>query len=434
MQLSLFGINHTSAPAGVRDAVAMTAEEIGDFVVQYRERIDAVQELVVLSTCHRTELYMGAADTAAAGKQLRDVVCTFKGVEHMHNGQYTFEREGREAAKHLFRVAAGLDSLMIGEDQILGQVKDALAVAERCGAPGSLLTRFFHAAVHTGKRVRSETEIGRGAVSIAYAAVGMATKVFNDLAQHSVAVVGAGETGRLVGLHFRDQRPAQLFVLNRTFERARQLAEELGGRARPFDELAATLREVDVVVSATVAPEPVMSAEMLAEVMRERGGRPLVAIDIASPGDIDPAAGRLANLFLYDLDALGAITEHNRAQRAKEIPKAERIVDDEQRRFFRWYETLAVTPVVRALRKSFEEIGRREARKHGKQFHRTDRETLERYTQALISKLLHHPTLGLKDLDRSTPEGFGKLAAMRDLFRLDADGDGPGSEGDGESR
>jgi len=188
------------------------------------------------------------------------------------------------------------------------------------------------------------------------------------------------------------------------------------------------------VVSATVAPEPVMSAEMLAEVMRERGGRPLVAIDIASPGDIDPAAGRLANLFLYDLDALGAITEHNRAQRAKEIPKAERIVDEEQRRFFQWYETLAVTPVVRALRKSFEEIGRREARKHGKQFHRTDRETLERYTQALISKLLHHPTLGLKDLDRSTQEGFGKLAAIRELFRLDADGDGPGSEGDGESR
>jgi glutamyl-tRNA reductase len=159
-----------------------------------------------------------------------------------------------------------------------------------------------------------------------------------------------------------------------------------------------------------------------------------VLIDIASPGDIDPAAGRLANVFLYDLDALGAITEQNRNQREKEIPKAERIVDEEHRRFFEWYETLAVKPVIRALRKNFEEIGRREARKHGKQFHRTDRDALERYTQALISKLLHHPTLGLKDLDRSTPEGFGKLAAMQDLFRLETDGDGPRSAADGESQ
>ena len=199
MELFVLGANHTTAPVEVRDALAMDAEEMSQFVRGIRERHGSLEEIVVLSTCNRTEFYGSATDVDAANKTLREAVASHKGVTYLQNGDYTYLRAGRSAAKHLFRVAVGLDSLMLGEPQILGQVKDALAVAEQSGGPGACLTRLFQCAAHVGKRARNETGIGRGAMSVAYAGVAMASKVFGDLSRHSVLLVGAGETGGLAG-------------------------------------------------------------------------------------------------------------------------------------------------------------------------------------------------------------------------------------------
>ena len=437
MELFVLGANHTTAPVEVRDALAMDAEEMSQFVRGIRERDDSLAEIVVLSTCNRTEFYGSAMDVDAANKTLREAVAYHKGVTYLQNGDYTYQRAGRSAAKHLFRVAAGLDSLMLGEPQILGQVKDALAVAEQSGGPGACLTRLFQCAAHAGKRARSETGIGRGAMSVAYAGVAMANKVFGNLSRHSVLLVGAGETGALAGKYLAKEQPEDLVVVNRTHARAVELAGKLNGRARPMDELDQALLDADVVVTATASREPLIDAGMIESLMKARSHRPMVLVDVASPRDVDPEVGRLDNIFLYDLDALEQIVEQNRAARSKEIPMAERIVEEELDFFFKWYATLAVTPVIRALRGSFEEIGRREAHKHAKHFHRSDREMLERYTHALINKLLHRPTIRIKELNQSTADGLTKLSAVQDLFQLSVEApessraesdDGRGSE------
>ena len=421
MELFVLGANHTTAPVEVRDALAMDAEETSSFLRGLRERTDSVAELVVLSTCNRTEFYGSAADVDSANRTLREAVRYYKGVTHLQNGDFTYVRAGRGAARHLFRVASGLDSLMLGEPQILGQVKDALSVAGESGGSGACLTRLFQCATHAGKRTRSETAIGRGAMSVAYAGVAMATKVFGDLSRHRILVVGAGETGALAATYLAKEQPADLVVVNRTLARAVELAAKLGGHACSLGELDQALVDADVVVTATASPEPLIGAAMLEPIIKARGRRPLVLVDVASPRDVDPKAGRLDNVFLYDLDALERIVDQNKAARAKEIPRAERIVEEELDYFFEWYDALAVAPMIRALRKAFEEIGEREALKHSKHFHRSDREMLERYTRSLINKLLHHPTIRIKELDRSTAEGVNKLAAVQELFQLRSD-------------
>ena len=418
MDLLVLGANHTTAPVKVRDEVAMDAEGASDFVQRIRENDNPVAEIVVLSTCNRTELYASTVDVSGADRALREAISGFKGVPHFNNGDYTYLRSGRGAARHLFRVASGLDSLMLGEQQILGQVKDALAIAERNGGPGVYLTRLFQSAAHTGKRSRAETAIGRGAMSVAYAGVAMASKVFGDLSRRRVLVVGAGETGALAATYLAKEHPVELVVTNRTPERAEGLAKKLHGRSRPIEELDQALQDADVVVTATTSSTPLITAAMMDPIMKARGRRPLVLVDVASPRDVDSAVGRLDNVFLYDLDALGQIVEQNRSARSKEIPKAERIIEEELNFFFDWYESLAVTPMIKALRQTFEEIGKREVHKHAKHFHRSDREMLERYTRSLISKLLHQPTVRIKGLDRSTKDGITKLSAVRDVFQL----------------
>jgi glutamyl-tRNA reductase len=433
MELFVLGANHTTAPVEVRDSLVMDAEESLRLTRDVREREASLAEVVVLSTCNRTEFYGSTDNLDSAERTLRDAVAAHKGVTHLENGAYTYLRTGRGAARHLFRVAAGLDSLMLGEPQILGQVKDALAVAQECNGSGAALTRLFQCAAHAGKRARTETAIGRGAMSVAYAGVAMAAKVFGDLSRHHVLLLGAGETGRLAGTYLAKEHPEHLVVVNRTYQRAVELAAKLGGHARPFDQLEPALADADVAVSATAAPEPIITAAMLEPIMKTRGHRPLVLVDVASPRDVDPRSGRLDNVFLYDLDALEKIVDQNRAARAKEIPKAERIVEEELDYFFEWYDALAVTPMIRALRRTFEEIGEREAIKHAKHFPRSDREMLERYTRSLINKLLHRPTLRIKELDGSSSSGISTLAAVRDLFQLEVDSDA-GTDSDSEKR
>ena len=304
---------------------------------------------------------------------------------------------------------------------MLPQVKEAFDLAEKNRAAGALLTRLFNSAVHTGKRARSETEIGKGTVSVAYAAVEMVLKVFGSLEKFPVLVLGAGETGALVAKHFADAKPKVLTVVNRTFPRAQELARELGGQARPWEELEDALAEAKVVVAATGAPAPIVDSISMLRALKRSGRGPRVLVDIANPRNIHPRVGALDRVFLYDLDALESIADQNRSRREKEIPKVEGIVADEVDKFLAWYESLEVVPVIRALRGRFQEIADQELKKRSKAFHSEDQEALEEYTRSLLNKLLHQPTSRIRNVEPSDSHGIHKLVAVQELFELDVD-------------
>lgn len=421
MELMVLGTSHETAPVEIRDQVQFSPADVEGFCGRLRGQRSDVLELSVLSTCNRTEIYSLVREPERGEGLIRGAIEAQKGVAHMGNGRYTYLLEGHDSVRHLFRVAAGIESMLVGEPQILGQVRDAHKLADHNRTSGAVLTRLFNSAVHVGKRARTETEIGRGTVSVAYAAVEMALKVFDGLSKHTVAVVGAGETGTLVARHLADQKPARLIVLNRTLSGAEAVAAELGGEAWPFDRLEDALAEASVVVTATASPEPLLQTDHLSRVAKKRGRSPLVLVDISNPRNIDPAVGRIDSVFLYDIDALEAIADKNRARRAKEIPRVERIVEEEVAAFFAWYDALQVVPVLRALRDRFHEIGREELERHGRRFSRADQEALESYTRSLINKLLHQPTTRIRTVDAATSHGLHKLVAIQELFELELD-------------
>ena len=420
MDLVVLGANHRTAPAEVRDRVQMSPAEVESFCGDLHRSRDEIVELSVLSTCNRTEIYSLVRDRERADRLVRDAVQRLKGVPYMGNGRYTYTLEGREMVRHLFGVAAGIDSLMVGEPQILGQVRDAHKLSDQSRFSGAILTRLFNSALHVGKRARTETEIGVGTVSVAYAAVEMALKVFDGLARHTVAVVGAGETGELVATHLAEQKPDRLLVLNRSPGRAESLAARLGGEAHGLDALERVLAEASVVVTATSSPELLLRRASLEPVLARRH-RPLVLVDISNPRNIDPSLAEIGSVFLYDLDALEGIAEQNRQHRAREIPKVERIVDEEVDAFFDWYDALHVVPVLRALRDRFHEIGREEVERLGGGLSVEERQALESFARSLINKLLHQPTTRIKGIEAMSSHGLHKLVAIQELFELELD-------------
>jgi glutamyl-tRNA reductase len=421
MDLIVLGTSHQTAPAEVRDEVQFAPTDVEALSARLRGSREEILELSVLSTCNRTEIYSLVQDPARAQALLRSAVEAQKGVPHLGNGRYAFVLEGESMVRHLFRVAAGIESLLVGEPQILGQVRDAYKLADHHRTAGAVLTRLFDTALRVGKRARTETEIGKGTVSVAYAAVEMALKVFDGLDNHVVVVVGAGETGALVARHMADQRPAKLIILNRTMERGAQLAAEVSGEARPLEELGAVLGDASVVVTATGAAQPLLHSGHLRQLVRKRGASPLVLVDIANPRNIDPAVGRIENIFLYDLDALEGIAEQNRARRAKEIPRVEAIVEEEVAQFMGWYESLRVVPVIRALRDQFHRVGEEELEKYARRLDPRDRETFRAFARSLVNKLLHHPTSRIRGIDAASSHGVHKLVAVQELFELDLD-------------
>lgn len=420
MELIVLGSSHQTAPADIRDRVQMSVVEVEAFCGRLRRERDHILELGVLSTCNRTEIYSLVSDQEAADPLIRAAIEEMKGVPYMGNGKYTYLLQGRDMVRHLFRVSSGVESLMVGEPHILGQVRDAFKVADHSRSTGAVLTRLFNTALHVGKRARTETEIGAGTVSVAYAAVEMALKVFDGLAKHTVAVVGAGETGELVAKHVSAHGPRRLLVLNRTPQKAEALAAAVGGEPRPMDSLLSVVEEADVIVIATASPEPLLWRDDVEAVVRKRRGRPLVMVDISNPRNIDPAVGKIDNIFLYDLDALEEIADRNRERRAREIPRVEAIVEEEVGTFFDWYDALHVVPVLRALRDQFHAAGRAELERQ-RGLSDAEREALQVYTRRLINKLLHEPTTRIKGVDAMTAAGMRKLVAIQELFELEID-------------
>ena len=413
MQIVLTGVSHKTAPLAVREALAVGADALPSALARFGEHVD---NGVILSTCNRTELYAIARDLQHGADALDRFIGAQFDVDpdDVRGGLYTLEQD--DAVRHLFRVASGLDSQIIGESEVLGQVRDAFSAATRQRVAGHALGRLFHCAIRTGKRARTETGIGRNALSVSRACVELARRSVGPLAEARALILGAGEASRLAAVALRDAGVVRFAVANRTPENAVPLAADLDATLSGLDDLPALLADADVVVTATAAPDIILTAEDVAEAMRRRNGRPLALMDVAAPRDVDPSAGSLPGVSLFTLDDLDAIAEANRAEREAEAGRVEAIVAEETARFRSWWAGRAVTPTIAQMRRRAEELRAAEVARTVARLGlaEEDAERVEAMTRSLVKKMLHAPT---RELRERNDESF-TLAARR-LFGLD---------------
>jgi len=424
MHLLLVGISHRTAPVEIRERVDFQARGLELALRTLASRQPG--EIAVLSTCNRAELYIACEDVDAAKSELVSFVSAFHEVEVKAIEPHVYDVTDLEAARHLFRVAAGLDSLVVGEPQILGQVKEAHGAARQAETAGPLLNRLFHACFAVGKRVRTETNLGSGAVSVSYAAVGLARKIFGDLQGRNVVVLGAGEMGKLTAQHMKSQGVKQVTIVSRTIAHAARTAEAIGGAiAARWEDMDAALAAADIVITATGAATPILTKARVESVMRPRRGRPLFIIDIAVPRDVEAAAAEIDGVFLYNIDDLQASVRENLAKRASEVERAEKIVDEELEKFAAWLRSRGVIPTVVALRQSFEAIRRSELERLEfklsslpPEAREEARARVDEITHLLVEKLLLTPTEQLKGLaDAETASMYAE--AITRVFGLD---------------
>jgi glutamyl-tRNA reductase len=420
VNLLLVGISHRTAPVDLRERVDFQARGVAEALRSVAVR-GSTREAVVGSTCNRAELYVACDDAAATRADLVAFLSEFHGVQISELASHVYDIHGLEAARHLFRVAGGLDSLVVGEPQILGQVKDAHTAAAGAQTVGPVLNRLFHSSFAVGKRVRTETGLGSGAVSVSYAAAALARKIFGDLRGRNVAVVGAGEMGKLTALHMKSHGVHTVTIVSRTMAHAARAAESIGGAsAAPWEELDTVLGAADIVITATGAAAPILTKAHIEAVMRPRRNRPLFVIDIAVPRDVEPAAGEIEQVFLYNIDDLQATVRENLARRSSEVARAEAIVGEEVDKFAAWLRSRSAIPTVVALRQRFEAIRRAELDRLEFKLSTLSpdaRARVDEITHLIIEKLLLTPTEQLKSLGDSDTVGAYAEALTR-LFDL----------------
>lgn len=419
MELFVFGLNHNSAPLELREALYFDDPAMTAFMRGWAAR-EGKSGIVGLSTCNRTEFYIASRHPEAHRERLLETLVSARGVESGHLRAHAYSFQDAEAIGHLCRVAAGIDSLVVGEDQILAQVKQAYRRAIDLGCAGAFLHLAFERALRVAKRVRTETRVNEGAVSVASVAVALVKKIFDNLAHCQALLLGAGETGELVARSLLSNGLTSLVVANRTPERARALAEAFGARTAHFSKLEEALASADIVICATGAPEPILTAEMLSRAMDRRDGRMLAAIDISVPRNIDPRADSIEQLFVYDMDALEEVCEENRRRRRAEIGKAEAIVEGETQRFVSWSASLDAQWIIAALRRRMEAIRQSEIERYGRSFPAAERPKLDRFSRSLLNKALHDLTLNLKSLDLESDDGLLEFDALCRALNLEA--------------
>ncbi len=418
MHLLVVGMNHRTASLAEREALALVPETARSVLFDAVQR-DPIREALVISTCNRTEFYLAADDPDRATSALRASVERVKGVDLLLPGPSIYRFDGSTAIRHAFRVACGLDSMVLGEVQILSQLKDAYMLAREAGAAGALLDRLFESAFRAGKRARAETSIGAGVVSIASAACELARQGLQSLDALRVVVVGAGETSRLAAKHLAQHCPGGVTIVNRTLSRAQALASELGIAVEPFERLAAAIADADFVVTATTAPTAVIRVADVRDAMAARADRPLLIIDLAVPRDVDPEVAHLTGVTLHSIDAIQNVVDRTLATRAGEVPRVEAIVDEEAAKYEVWRRGFDASPIVRDLRDHFERLRSEEVDRQLGNVSAEERARAERLTKALVNRLLHLPTVRLKDADPASDEGGWRLRAARELFALD---------------
>lgn len=433
MEIILVGLSHRTAPVEVLEKVSVPTDRYGE-ILEDLMGATGLAEAVALHTCNRAEYYAAAAEPA---RDLQKLVAFVKGMtaglgEDIEPRLYRLQ--GGRAVRHLMSVASSLDSMVLGETQIQAQVKAALQLAAGVDAAGPLLQRLFSDALGTGKRVRAETEIGALTVSVSSTAVELARKIFGELERHSALIVGAGETAQLTTTHLHAEGVHPMFVASRTFERARSLAQKLSGEAIPFDEVGDALCKADIALVSTSAPHYVLRRDQIARAMRGRRNRPLFIIDISVPRNVEPAIDDLYNVYLYNIDDLEAIAAENRRRRAKAMDRANALVEEDAMAFERWQRSLEVVPTLVSLRRKVDGLRVSEEEKLLKRLrHLEDDEktAIRRFSNSLINKILHDPSVRLKGSD--DPRLRTRLVeSVRLLFRLDG-AEGPKAGGDRET-
>lgn len=400
MRLLAIGLSHRTAPVELRECVDFSRTGLTPALTALSAQTSCA-EAVVLSTCNRTEIY-AAADTTDAAEEIGRFIGRYHSVDHERLARHLYCHQGADAARHLFRVAAGLDSLVVGEPQILGQVKKAYATAQDHQLTGALTNRLFHSAFAVGKRVRTDTGLAEGAVSVSYAATALARKIFGELKGLTVLILGAGEMAKLTAIHLQAQHVRQMVIASRTYAAAASLAQQLGAGAIAWTDLDGALEAADIVVTATGAAEPVLSRARVEQAMRPRRSRPLFLIDIAVPRDVEASAGELDQVFLYNIDDLQTIVKENLARRSAELEHAEAIVGEAVHRFASWMQSREIIPTVVALRQRFDairraELARLEPRLSG--LPPEARQRVDEITRLIVEKLLLTPTERLKSVN-----------------------------------
>jgi len=425
MPVVLIGMNHKTAPVEIRERLALSCDDPSRAITTLRS-LPHLREVLYLSTCNRVEVLADLQDETRGIDRIKAFIFSHGNLpgEELESCLYVYR--GDTATRHLFRVASSLDSMVMGEPQILGQVKEAYRMSVENGTSGLMINKLLHHAFRVAKRVRTETAIAFNAVSVSYAAVALAKKIFGGLGGKTVLLIGAGEMSELAARHLLKNGAGRIIVANRTFENAVRLAEEFQGVATGFDALEEHLKEADIVISSTGSAGFVVTADMARNALRRRKNRLLFLIDIAVPRDIDPAAGEIDNVYLYNIDHLQEIVDENLKNRLEESEKAERIVEEEVIRFAEWRNTLEVVPTIRSLKDRADAIIHGEMEKSFswiRELREEDRERVEILVHGVVNKILHGPVTSLKEASQNdgTPV---YVAAVRDLFHLD----GPGSE------
>lgn len=418
MNLLGISINHRTAPVDLREALHLSEEEIRNLIQQTKDKV--LSEGIIISTCNRTEIYGIPKQEGITHIDLQNLIINFKSAAKI--SEENFQKFiSRDSVEHLFRVATGIDSLLIGDNQIFKQVKDSFIISEEMNFAGFLIKRLMDTAVRVGKRAINETAISEGAVTVSYAAVQLVEKIFANLSKKSALVIGTGETGEIAAKHLRDRGIGRLALTNRTFEKAEKLATELNTAVFPFDTFKDHLHKFDIIISATSSENIILTKEDIEKAMKKRNYDSLVIMDIAIPRDVEPACKDIDYVFYHDIDSLNVIVQQNLAKRRNEIPKVEKIIQEELDSFFDWYNSLQVAPTIKDLRDYFESVRAEEVGKNINKFSEEDREKLEIITKRIINKILHHPTVELKKLsDENSASDFTslKISVIRELFGL----------------
>jgi len=420
MKVFVAGLNHKIADVDVREKLAFNGAKLEEGLARFRE-LPGVEEAIILSTCNRVELYANVADTREASESIKDFLSEFHNINRgsLDNALYFYD--DINAVRHVFRVASSLDSMVVGEPQILGQLKDAFDLALSKKTTGMLLNKLMKKAISVAKRVRTETRIAENAVSISFAAVELAKKIFTDLSKRVFMLLGAGEMAELAAKHLISTGVREVLVSNRTYDRACALSAEFKGRPVKFEEFIQELAHTDIVICSTGAPTFILTKNQMQKVMKERKQRQVFIFDISVPRNIDPEINDLDNVYLYNVDDLQGVVDTNMFERKKEAEKAEKIVEEEIDTFLKWQSSLDSVPTIVALREKAEEIKREEL---DKLLHKIpgigekEKEAIEYMATALVNKLIHPPTAALKDAsdDKDT-----MVATIRRLYGINGE-------------
>ncbi len=422
MNILVVGLNHKTAPIEVREKIAFDGTKLSE-AIQLLKASHEIKENIILSTCNRVEIYAGVNEINAGIESIKDFISGFHNVPRDLLDRSLYILKGQDAIRHMYRVASSLDSMVVGEPQILGQLKDAYEAALNNKTTGVFLNRLMRKSVSVAKRIRTETKIAESAVSISFAAVELAKKIFDDLASKSFMLIGAGEMAELAARHLINSGVQDVYVTNRTAARAEELALEFHGKVVLFENFTQELRYTDIVICSTGASRYILDKKQTHVIMKERKQKPMFIIDISVPRNIDPAINDLDNVYLYDVDNLQGIVDTNIEERGKEAEKAEQIVDDEIGSFLKWTASLTATPTIVALRNKAEEIRKTELEKTLSRMGPMEENkirSIENLTCSIVNKLIHPPTAALKS-DEENKEQM--LDIVQKIFKLDIESD-----------